>query len=350
MVNKIENIPMKDRAEDIYKYRLLVDDPRSDHNGKAIVRSLAVGIGVQFDERARLRNLDGCSGPLLQGDKENWRTPCELHDIMYSLLPPMNVSDADWQLLADEMLKVNMTSICQKMWPSASPGLGGCFDGARSSFNFLRNGFGKPSYDKNQAWARGKDGMEPPLTRVEYQVVRNYLDRHPVPHFGTDWDQGGGVYNAPPGLNRIVMYLDEVGIALRELRFNSRLLSGGSSVRSNTPLMHRDETWQVVNVANPARTGPVCFGDEVALRMPGHHNVLLSGGSTVRTTTTVIGTDERWILRPEFPSLHGQAISMGEAIALELAQHNGLLLSGGSSVRTNVVKMDVDEMWKFPVA
>lgn len=126
--------------------------------------------------------------------------------------------------------------------------------------------------------------------------------------------------------------------------FNSFvLLSGGSSVRSTTTTVGGDETWQILSLAGLG--GSAKYGDLVKLALPNHSSVLLSGGTSVRTTTTTVGPNETWQLVGAFYDRTGQPVMYGDLVALTLPQTSSLLLSGGSSVRTTTTAIGPDECW-----
>ncbi|MBI2212924.1 MAG: hypothetical protein HYU52_04695 [Acidobacteria bacterium] len=142
---------------------------------------------------------DGCSAGA-DYDKALWKTACNVHDLMYGTLPPENVSADDWRYYCDRALLFNEITICQELWPRGSPGLGGCFDSARSSYNILYVlGFGRDAFNNGQNFASTHSGLYNPkrLSLDDYNKIKNYIDEKnkTFPVFGTEGDPGPGVLN-----------------------------------------------------------------------------------------------------------------------------------------------------------
>ncbi len=193
------------QLSNIYTYK--VKD--SQNNNFFDYRTLPVGIrdfgpenGINFKRLASFymnRGMD-CSGPMFQGDKDNWEPACYIHDVMYATLPPAGKENA-WKDYADKALAINMCKICQDIWPEGSPGLGGCFDGARNSYNVLKSGWAgiiakdeaKTAFQNGQRFA--KDRCMPRMTEDEYKKITAYIDAHWIPDFGTSWEPGPGIFN-----------------------------------------------------------------------------------------------------------------------------------------------------------
>lgn len=165
-------------------------------DGQVNKYKVPVGLGVPTWDYTSERKPNGCSGPMIKGDKEVWRVACNIHDIMYSTRPPEGTDEELWRKHADLALMFNMAKICQDIWPAGSPGLGGCFDGVKNTYNYLQVlGLGKESYDKNQRWANNND--KPRLSQANFDAIVRYnnelLERWPV--FGTSFDAGRGLQN-----------------------------------------------------------------------------------------------------------------------------------------------------------
>ncbi|MDQ3848751.1 MAG: hypothetical protein M3261_07330 [Thermoproteota archaeon] len=122
------------------------------------------------------------------------------------------------------------------------------------------------------------------------------------------------------------------------------LLSGGPSVRSSVTVIGTDEKWVIGSIGGAG--GAVKYGDQVTLGLPNYNNKLLSGGpGGMRTTTTNRGTDETWQIQSLYFDRTGQAVQYGDLVIFSMPSYNGLLLSGGPSVRTGTTVVNRDEAW-----
>jgi hypothetical protein len=126
------------------------------------------------------------------------------------------------------------------------------------------------------------------------------------------------------------------------------LLSGGSSIRSTTTTISDDETWEIRSAAPIVVPdgNPVKFGDAVMLALPAHGQNLLSGAPP-RSTTTLPGVDEVWQFVGVFEPRVGQPVMLGDFVGLALNDNSrGFLLSGGGGgVRSSTTILDTDETW-----
>lgn len=123
------------------------------------------------------------------------------------------------------------------------------------------------------------------------------------------------------------------------------LLSGGSSVRTNVTTILSNETWTIY----PNGQSTITYAQTIGFQMPQYHNDYLSGGSSVRTNTNTFLGDEQWqILNAQYAQ-PGQPILYGSFVILAMTSpgNAGLLLSGGSSVRSNVLEANVEEVWQI---
>ena len=168
------------QAEAVYEFH--VDfNCGSKKTQKARSKALHLLVGLNVDPKKYDNwKTDGCSGPMIKGDKTNWFSACMVHDYIWEFIPPPG-KKAEWKELGDRALKINAAWICKQMWPKGSPGLGGCFDGARNTYNHLIN-FGAESYESNQQRASYT------LTQQQYDAYKKYIDANDVPDFGTDWN------------------------------------------------------------------------------------------------------------------------------------------------------------------
>jgi hypothetical protein len=149
-------------------------------------------------------------------------------------------------------------------------------------------------------------------------------------------------------MGEAVRYGDDIGLALPHHSYH--LLSGGSSVRTDVSVLDRDETWQFRSINN--KSGSVRYNQRIYLALS-KNDLLLSGspksGNTggVRTGTTTADKDETWKVQNLAVGAlaAGQPLKYGDLVTLSLPFHNGLLLSGGSSVRVGTTTADKDETW-----
>lgn len=123
------------------------------------------------------------------------------------------------------------------------------------------------------------------------------------------------------------------------------LLSGGPSVRSSTSVIGPHEKWMITSVNG--RGGALKYGDEVKLEMPDYKSLLLSGGPAgMRTNTTTLGVDETWQIEGLYSARRGQEVKYGDLVIFAMPKYKDILLSGGpDGVRTSVSKVNVDEAW-----
>ena len=165
-------------------------------------RRVEVGIGAPQWQLDSVWKPNGCGGtPMLQGDQDNWRVACNVHDIMYATVPPDGTDDEEWRRYADQALMLNMAHICQNIWPVASPGLGGCFDGARHTYKVERN-FGRAAFDTAQKASKkyAISGSRKALSSIsadDYRALKKYVDDAMIrwPLIGTSWNAGRGFMN-----------------------------------------------------------------------------------------------------------------------------------------------------------
>jgi hypothetical protein len=149
------------------------------------------------------------------------------------------------------------------------------------------------------------------------------------------------VNSQPSSLGQPVQYADSIALSCA---FDGYvLLSGGVSVRSTTTTIGGDETWQILPISGLG--GNVYYGDLVKLALPSHGNVLLSGGSSMRTTTETARQDETWQILSLYSDRTSQAVQFGDLIVLTLPEVDSFLLSGGASVRTTTTVVGQDECW-----
>ncbi|MEM1324652.1 MAG: hypothetical protein AAGI23_01800 [Bacteroidota bacterium] len=171
-------------------------------------KTLLIGLGnnkervdYYYDEA----KPNGCSTPkwvdptgekyIVNGDNDNWQAACNVHDWMYSTLPPKG-KESEWKAYADRALKINAASICQQIWAAGSPGLGGCFDGAKNMHNWLRNAEGAITSMSQEAYDSGQNKAKENEIRLEldeYNKIINYINANDVPTFFTSWNPNGTV-------------------------------------------------------------------------------------------------------------------------------------------------------------
>jgi hypothetical protein len=93
----------------------------------------------------------------------------------------------------------------------------------------------------------------------------------------------------------------------------------------------------------------VRYGDNIGLALPHHRHHLLSGGSSVRSEISVVDLDETWQFRSE--SGKSGVVRYNQRIHLALSK-NDLLLSGSpksgktGGVRSETTNADKDETWQ----
>ncbi len=140
-------------------------------------------------------------------------------------------------------------------------------------------------------------------------------------------------------------------IALQQPTHGNLLLSGGGSgVRTTTNSIGIDEKWQLLNLIDLTGSGQVGYRQLVALQLPEHGGLKLSGSRSdgARTSTFNISFDETWIIvNAEDPSKIGEPVRYGDRIALARASSNPQYLSGGDSGVRITTSIGVDETWQI---
>ena len=135
-------------------------------------------------------------------------------------------------------------------------------------------------------------------------------------------------------------------IALNAPAHDYLLLSGGTAVRMNVHAINGDETWEIVS-ADGQGTGYVKYGDRVAFALPDYSDTFLSGGTHVSSNAPDVGGTETWIIESLEFDKAGQEVLLGDFVVLRMPEVDDLLLSGGSVVRTDVTEINEDEIWQM---
>ena len=190
------------QVNDMYAYQVHFDCK----NETKPETKLLIGLGINVDKSYYYTTSkpDGCSIPDLPGgkkiiakDKKRWEAACNIHDWMYSTLAPEG-KEKEWKKYADKALKINAAAICQEVWPNNIIKQGGCFDGARNMYNWLRNGEASPidAFNTTRSFESGQQRAEDneiQLSLTDYNTIVDYIKQNDVPDIGILWRPSKGV-------------------------------------------------------------------------------------------------------------------------------------------------------------